>query len=83
VLFLKLTKSLYAYRPTCPVCAEKLDGAALADGLLACPGCGNRYDVRRAGRCADDPELHLDPVPLLLDGDGGIRVAMERPAAPA
>jgi hypothetical protein len=23
--------------------------------------------VRRAGRCLDDPQLHLDPIPLLVN----------------
>ena len=43
---------------------------------LACPACGARYDVRRAGRGVDAPELHLEPVPLLVDADGVVRVAL-------
>jgi hypothetical protein len=42
---------------------------------LVCPGCGNRYDARRAGRCPDDPRLHLEPIPLLVDETGAIKIA--------
>jgi hypothetical protein len=47
---------------------------------LACPGCGLRYDVRHAGRCLDDAELHLEPVPLLAEASGAIKVALGAPA---
>ena len=43
---------------------------------LRCPGCGHRYDVIRAGRCLDDRELHLEPVPLLVDDAGLVKVAL-------
>jgi hypothetical protein len=32
--------------------------------------------VLRAGRCLDAPQLHLDPVPLLTDDDGLVKVAL-------
>jgi hypothetical protein len=34
------------------------------------------YDARRAGRCVDAPALHLDPVPLLVENGGGLKVAL-------
>ena len=80
VLFLKLTRSMYAYRPRCPACGESIAEAALAEGWLMCPGCERRYDVRRAGRSWDDPQLHLEPVPLLHDEGGGLKVALGAPA---
>jgi Fe-S cluster biogenesis protein NfuA/nitrite reductase/ring-hydroxylating ferredoxin subunit len=80
VLFLKLTKSVYAYRPSCPGCGSSLADAALDGASLMCPGCEKRYDVRRAGRSLDDPGLHLEPVPLLHDGNGGVKVALGAPA---
>jgi Fe-S cluster biogenesis protein NfuA/nitrite reductase/ring-hydroxylating ferredoxin subunit len=80
VLFLKLTKSVYAYRPRCPGCGSSLADAALDGASLMCPGCEKRYDVRRAGRSLDDPGLHLEPVPLLHDGNGGVKVALGAPA---
>jgi Fe-S cluster biogenesis protein NfuA/nitrite reductase/ring-hydroxylating ferredoxin subunit len=80
VLFLRLTQALYAYRPRCPSCGASLADAPLHDALLACTGCGERYDVRRAGRPVDDADLSLEPVPLLHDSDDGVRVALGVPA---
>jgi Fe-S cluster biogenesis protein NfuA/nitrite reductase/ring-hydroxylating ferredoxin subunit len=66
VLFVKLGDDLYAYRHLCPGCGESLEGGSLKEAELTCPGCGRSYDVRRAGRCLDDPRLHLEPIPLLV-----------------
>ena len=56
-------------------------GRRRADGaVLACAACGHAYDVRHAGRCMDDDGLHLEPVPLLVGGDGMVRVALGAPA---
>jgi Fe-S cluster biogenesis protein NfuA/nitrite reductase/ring-hydroxylating ferredoxin subunit len=76
LLFIALDESFYAYRPVCPGCDASLGDAAVADAQLACPSCGRHDDVRRAGRCADTPELHLQPVPLLVDDAGMVKVAM-------
>lgn len=65
VLFLKLAEDLFAYRHLCPGCGGSLEGGILEGAELGCPGCGHRYDVRRAGKCVDDPRLHLEPIPLL------------------
>jgi Fe-S cluster biogenesis protein NfuA/nitrite reductase/ring-hydroxylating ferredoxin subunit len=67
VLFLKLGDDFYAYRHRCPGCGESLEGAGLEEAVLTCSGCSRCYDVRRAGRCLDDPQLHLEPIPLLVD----------------
>jgi Fe-S cluster biogenesis protein NfuA/nitrite reductase/ring-hydroxylating ferredoxin subunit len=66
VLFLKLGDDFYAYRHLCPGCGESLERGSLEGVELSCPGCERRYDVRRAGRCLDDPQLHLEPIPLLV-----------------
>jgi Fe-S cluster biogenesis protein NfuA/nitrite reductase/ring-hydroxylating ferredoxin subunit len=76
VLFIRLGRGVYAYRPGCPACGAVLGGAALTGARLTCPACGLRYDVHRAGRCLDADDVHLDPVPLLADPDGAIRVAL-------
>jgi Fe-S cluster biogenesis protein NfuA/nitrite reductase/ring-hydroxylating ferredoxin subunit len=76
VLFMKLDSTYYAYRPECPACGESLAGAEVRGVELECPSCGNHYDVLRAGRCLDAPELHLEPVPLLVGDDGLVRVAL-------
>jgi Fe-S cluster biogenesis protein NfuA/nitrite reductase/ring-hydroxylating ferredoxin subunit len=76
VLFVALNGERYAYRPACPGCGASLDGAAVAADELRCAGCGERYDVRHAGRSRDTPDRHLDPVPLLVGADGAVRVAV-------
>ncbi|HET9964995.1 MAG TPA: NifU family protein [Rubrobacter sp.] len=67
VLFLKLGDDYYAYRHLCPGCGELLEEGRLAEAELTCSGCSHRYDVRRAGKCLDEPQLHLEPIPLLVD----------------
>ena len=76
VLFLRLNGTFYAYRPACPDCGESLEHAALESAQLTCSACRRRYDVRGAGRCVDAPDLHLEPVPLLVDDAGLVKVAL-------
>jgi Fe-S cluster biogenesis protein NfuA/nitrite reductase/ring-hydroxylating ferredoxin subunit len=76
VLFVKLEDDFYAYRHLCPSCGESLDRGSLKGAELGCPGCGRRYDVRRAGRCLDDPQLYLEPVPLLVSEEGIVKIAL-------
>jgi Fe-S cluster biogenesis protein NfuA/nitrite reductase/ring-hydroxylating ferredoxin subunit len=76
VLFLRPSERVYAYRPTCPGCASTLEQASLRANELTCANCDNRYDVLRAGRCLDAPQLHLEPVPLLVDDAGLVKVAL-------
>ena len=76
VLFLRPSERIYAYRPGCPACADTLAQATLRANELTCPSCGNRYDILRAGRCLDAPQLHLEPVPLLVDDSGLVKVAL-------
>ena len=67
VLFLKLGDDFYAYRHLCPGCGESLERGRLDGAELACSECSHRYDVRRAGRCLDDSQLHMEPIPLLVE----------------
>ena len=76
VLFAALDGDRYAYRPTCPGCESSLEEAVLEGGELVCAGCGHRYDVRRAGRCLDAPQLYLEPLPLLTADSGIVKVAL-------
>jgi Fe-S cluster biogenesis protein NfuA/nitrite reductase/ring-hydroxylating ferredoxin subunit len=86
VLGARVGSALYAYRDQCPACGGRLGGGALErrlggradDAVLRCPTCRTHYDVRRAGRGLDDPERHLEPVPLLVT-DGVVTLAI--PAA--
>jgi Fe-S cluster biogenesis protein NfuA/nitrite reductase/ring-hydroxylating ferredoxin subunit len=81
VLFLRLMDNLYAYRPDCTACGESLEDAELRAAELRCSACGNAYDAIRAGRCIDDRELSLEPVPLLVDDSGLVKVALKAAAA--
>ena len=78
VLFLKLGDDFYAYRHLCPGCGESLEEGSLEEAELSCPECGRSYDVRRAGRCLDEPQLHLEPIPLLVS-----EVAVEERQGPS
>ncbi|MBV9455412.1 MAG: NifU family protein [Rubrobacter sp.] len=76
VLFVKLEDGFYAYRHVCPGCRESMEQGALKGAGLSCPGCKRRYEVRRAGRCLDDPQLHLEPIPLLMSEEGIVKIAL-------
>jgi Fe-S cluster biogenesis protein NfuA/nitrite reductase/ring-hydroxylating ferredoxin subunit len=80
ILFLRLDGTAYAYRPDCPSCSASLEAAPLEGAELVCPACAHHYDARRAGRCLDAPDLHLEPVPLLTDDAGLVRVAVRAAA---
>jgi Fe-S cluster biogenesis protein NfuA/nitrite reductase/ring-hydroxylating ferredoxin subunit len=81
VLFVRVLDDFYGYQPECPSCSASLEAAALAGSELTCPGCSHTFDVRRAGRCLDQPGLFLEPLPLLQDEAGIVKVA--RGAVPA
>jgi Fe-S cluster biogenesis protein NfuA/nitrite reductase/ring-hydroxylating ferredoxin subunit len=79
-------QDVYTYRDFCPRCEGSMAGAVLqralaaptGGGLLRCPTCRAHFDVRQAGSCLEDRNLHLDPLPLLVRG-GVMSVAV--PAA--
>lgn len=76
VLFLRVGGEDYAYKPRCPACGGPIGDRDLSGGELVCPGCGARFDVRHAGLGVDSPALQLEPVPLLVDGSGEVKVAL-------
>ena len=45
------------------------------ENLLTCSSCERRYDLRSAGQCLDMGELHLAPLPLLVEQDG-VKIAV-------
>jgi nitrite reductase/ring-hydroxylating ferredoxin subunit len=69
--------SLLAFRDACAACGEAIAGGRLKGGVLACPDCGRRYYLPRAGRSMDEERLLLEPVPLLESG-GEVTVAVPR-----
>jgi Fe-S cluster biogenesis protein NfuA/nitrite reductase/ring-hydroxylating ferredoxin subunit len=76
VLFARIGEASYAYRPRCPGCGASLDGTSLHGTEFECGSCGNRYDAIRAGRCLDQPQLQLVPLPLLDTEAGLVKVAV-------
>lgn len=75
ILLCRVGQNLYAYRDACPGCGASMHEGALGGDVIACPSCGERYDVRRAGRSMENRGLHLEPVPLLED-QAGVRIAL-------
>jgi Fe-S cluster biogenesis protein NfuA/nitrite reductase/ring-hydroxylating ferredoxin subunit len=76
LLVCRVGADLFAFRDACGRCDGSLHGAqpvrrlggAAGDAVLTCPGCAAHFDVRRAGACLDAPGLHLDPMPVLVEG---------------
>ena len=84
----RLLSGVYAYRDACAACGSSLADAGLArapatpgSAVLTCRSCGAHFDVRKAGADLDQPDRHLEPVPL-LERDGVVEVAV-RAAVPA
>jgi Fe-S cluster biogenesis protein NfuA/nitrite reductase/ring-hydroxylating ferredoxin subunit len=75
VLFCRLNGDFYAYTCDCSNCGETMVGAQLEAAALACPTCGERFDVLRAGRSLDRADLQLQPFPLLME-NGQAKIAM-------
>ena len=74
--------TLYAYCDACAACGSSLADGTLTGERLDCPGCGACYDVRSAGRSLDDPDRHLDPLPLLTDSQGSGSRSRRGPRSP-
>ncbi|WP_352430844.1 NifU family protein [Pyrinomonas sp.] len=75
ILLCRFGDHFFAYADRCPACDGALDAARLEEAVLACPACGQRYDVIRAGRASDGANFHLEPLPLLLER-GRAKVAL-------
>lgn len=84
----RVGSDFYAFLDRCGRCSAGLAGASLGrllggaagDAALRCPTCGAHFAVRRAGACLEQPELHLDPLPLLVS-QGVATVAVPSEAA--
>ena len=75
LLFCRIADTYYAYRNRCRNCGAPLDQGRLELVALVCGACGKQYDITRAGRCLDTPNLFLEPIPLLVK-DGQIKVSL-------
>jgi Fe-S cluster biogenesis protein NfuA len=67
---------LLAYRNRCAGCGGALDHGDLSGGTLHCPSCARGFALPLAGRCVSEDGLQLEPVPLLREDGGGVRVAL-------
>ena len=86
VLACRIDDELFAYHDRCGNCDASLAGAALhrrmgaaiSGPVLRCPRCRAHFDVDHAGAGIDagaGPEMHLDPIPLLVR-DGVLSMAV-------
>jgi Fe-S cluster biogenesis protein NfuA/nitrite reductase/ring-hydroxylating ferredoxin subunit len=75
ILLCRIGETFYAYRDSCPSCGSTLGRSVVQENLLTCSSCARRYDLRSAGQCLDMDELHLAPLPLLVETDG-VKVAV-------
>lgn len=75
ILFCRIGETFYAYSDRCPSCQEVMQSSRLEAAALVCPACGQRFDVMRAGRGMDQPALHLEPFPLLIE-QGQAKIAL-------
>jgi Fe-S cluster biogenesis protein NfuA/nitrite reductase/ring-hydroxylating ferredoxin subunit len=75
ILLIGGARNQLAYRNQCPACGARLDGAILEEPVLACAGCGRRFDVAKAGRAVDATGPHLQPFPLLHQ-NGALRISL-------
>ncbi len=75
LLVANVAGTLLAYRERCAGCGGSLSAAKLDGGTLTCGHCAKQFDLPRAGRCRDDEDLQLEPVPLLRR-NGTVEVAV-------
>jgi Fe-S cluster biogenesis protein NfuA/nitrite reductase/ring-hydroxylating ferredoxin subunit len=76
LLVANVNGTLLAYLDACAACSSALEEGLLSSGVLSCPACSQRFDLPRAGRGVDNPELQLGPIPLLREGTSQVRVAL-------
>jgi Fe-S cluster biogenesis protein NfuA/nitrite reductase/ring-hydroxylating ferredoxin subunit len=69
ILLCRVGGTLLAYADACAACGAGLTGGTLEGTRLSCPTCGRGWDVRLAGRSLDGLDAHLDPLPLLGEGE--------------
>lgn len=70
VVILAVGGRCYAYHRYCPRCDRPVDFGR-EGAFLVCRGCATAYDAVRAGRAEGREDLHLEPVPLLVEGNRG------------
>lgn len=74
LIICNLAGQLYAYRNKCPACDLPLSSGSIDGTKISCR-LGHHYDIKEAGKCTDDPDLQLDPFPL-LEENGEVKIAV-------
>ncbi|MDB6123272.1 MAG: Nitrogen-fixing NifU domain protein [Pedosphaera sp.] len=74
LIICRVNEIFYVYRNVCPACGLSFKTGGFEKGLLRCSS-GHRYEVQRAGHGLDNPDLHLDPFPLLVE-NGQVKVSV-------
>ncbi len=64
----------FAFRNRCPEGGETLESAQFHHLALACPSHGRSFDLR-TGICANEPAMHLDVFPVMVD-EAVVKVAV-------
>lgn len=75
VIFCRIGETFYAYNHICPECGNTMQNSSMNQTALICSSCQGRFDVMRAGRGLDKPDLYLEPFPLLVE-KGQARIAL-------
>lgn len=74
LIICKVNHNLYAYGNGCPACGQLFKAGEIKEGLLKCPQ-GHAYDPQHAGAGIENPDYHLDPIPLLVE-NGQVKVCV-------
>lgn len=75
IIFCRIGETFYAYNDTCPECGNSMQDSSMFKSALTCASCQGRFDVMRAGRGLDKPDLYLEPFPLLVE-QGHAKIAL-------
>jgi len=68
--------ALHAFYNRCPHGGLPLDTSTLEGAKLTCACHNHQFDLRQQGRCLNDPQLHLELLPLAVE-NGIIKVALQ------
>jgi len=70
----KINDELFAYKNCCPACDLPLSAGNIEGEVISCR-LGHRFDIRHAGICIDDKDIHLDPFPLIKE-NGMVKISV-------
>ncbi|WP_053960304.1 NifU family protein [Sulfobacillus thermosulfidooxidans] len=73
LIIARLGDEFFAYHDFCPQCHRLnvlvlITNDDLSASILECQSCQTQYEPKKAGRAVSQASLHLEPLPLLLEG---------------